>query len=79
MTCGITVAPRIPTASSSARCPPNCGVNECCATDPSGGWAHEELGQVADADRRHESGDDRLERPQAEALQPEDRERDDRP
>ena len=36
---------------------------------------HEELGDVADADHADDRGDHRLERPEAEALQREDRER----
>ena len=39
MTCGITVAPMMPTASRSASLFANCGVTACRAAIPNGGCA----------------------------------------
>ena len=50
ITCGMTVAPRMPTASSTLSVPSNCGVTACVPIAPQSGLPRKRLDQVADRD-----------------------------
>ena len=76
MTCGITVAPRMPVASSSESVPAKPGISPPAIA---GGVVRDQqrVDQEAEQDHAEHAGDHDLERPVAAGLQAEQRERDD--
>ena len=75
MTCGMQVAPRIPTASSTLSVPSKPGTNRPCAIPDAEGWASEDLEAEGDHDHADERGDHDLELAEAAALERQDQER----
>ena len=78
MTCGITVAPRIPTASRTLSVPSKPGTKPC-ATSAGSGSARKTWKAKATTITPMKRGDHRLEPPEAARLQREDDERGRRP